>query len=153
MAKILSRTNFSKRFIAGSVSGIMLVSFFIYFESKQSKRSMNNVESTLTNAITKGETPSVQYHFFDEHQILDSFRRGYANIARAMEVDHNTTYHAFSVTKTFTALAVVQLAEKGVLHLDHPVERNLPQFPYGHEITIRQLLAHTAGIPNPIPLP
>jgi D-alanyl-D-alanine carboxypeptidase len=56
------------------------------------------------------------------------------------------------MTKTFTAAAVLQLAEQGKLRLDDPIGRYVPDVPYDKAITIRQLLTHTGGIPNPIPL-
>jgi D-alanyl-D-alanine carboxypeptidase len=46
----------------------------------------------------------------------------------------------------------LQLAERGALSLDRSAAHYLPDFPYSGDITIRQLLAHSAGIPNPIPL-
>jgi CubicO group peptidase (beta-lactamase class C family) len=63
-----------------------------------------------------------------------------------------TTLTAYSMTKTFTAVAVMQLVEQGKLKLDDEIDRSL-QTPYaGHRINIRHLLDHTAGLPNPIPL-
>ena len=63
-----------------------------------------------------------------------------------------TTLMAYSMTKTFTAVAVLQLVEQGNLGLNDQIDRYL-QTPYGgHHISIRQLLDHTSGIPNPIPL-
>ena len=57
------------------------------------------------------------------------------------------------MTKTFTAVAVLQLVEQGKLGLDDDIDRYLPATPYGGQhITIRQLLDHTSGLPNPIPL-
>ncbi len=46
----------------------------------------------------------------------------------------------------------MQLEEKGRLKIDEPVKQYLPDFPYSSDITIKQLLTHSAGIPNPIPL-
>jgi CubicO group peptidase (beta-lactamase class C family) len=60
---------------------------------------------------------------------------------------------AYSMTKTFTAIAILQLAEQGKLELGDVVDRYLPNAEYrGHGITLRQLLNHTSGAPNPIPL-
>ena len=65
----------------------------------------------------------------------------------------DTTLMAYSMTKTFTAVAVLQLVEKGKLELDGVTDLYLPDTPYdGRHITIRQLLDHTSGIPNPTPL-
>jgi CubicO group peptidase (beta-lactamase class C family) len=55
-----------------------------------------------------------------------------------------------SLSKSFTALAVMQLAEAGDLRLDDPVVRHLPEFamadPRAEQITIRQLLGHSSGM-------
>lgn len=53
-----------------------------------------------------------------------------------------------SITKPMTAIAIMQLYEKGRIDLDAPVQTYLPDFPLmsGHEITTRQLLSHTSGI-------
>jgi CubicO group peptidase (beta-lactamase class C family) len=67
-------------------------------------------------------------------------------------VNDKTTYNAFSITKTFTALAILQLAEQKKIDIEQPVKRYLADFQYSRDITIRQLLSHSAGIPNPIPL-
>lgn len=59
---------------------------------------------------------------------------------------------AYSMSKTFTAAAVVKLAEQGLLGIDDPVAKFLPWQPCGPAITVRQLLTHTGGLPNPLPL-
>lgn len=55
-------------------------------------------------------------------------------------------YFIGSTTKTYTAVTVLRLVEEGRLSLDDTVERFLPSFPRGSEITIRHLLEHTSGL-------
>src|SRR5262249_17983261 len=56
-------------------------------------------------------------------------------------------FHAASVSKPFTALAVALLAEQGRLSLDDDVRKYLPELPdYGRTITLRHLLQHTSGL-------
>ena len=60
---------------------------------------------------------------------------------------------AYSMSKTITAAAVLRLVETRRVGLDEPIERYLGSLqPYGPAITIRQLISHTSGVPNPIPL-
>ncbi|MDX6365060.1 MAG: hypothetical protein QOK30_136 [Nocardioidaceae bacterium] len=73
--------------------------------------------------------------------------------ASAGDVTVDTPIPVGSVTKSFTALAVMQLAEAGKLKLDEPVVRYLPTFTtadrsYSDRITVRELLSHTSGIPT-----
>jgi D-alanyl-D-alanine carboxypeptidase len=114
--------------------------------------TMNETENILGKEIEKDKTPSVQYYFFNKDSIQKSFQIGLADISVQKAVNRNTTYNAFSVTKTFTALAILQLAESGKIDINKPVTQYLPGFQYGTEITVKHLLAHSAGIPNPIPL-
>jgi D-alanyl-D-alanine carboxypeptidase len=51
-----------------------------------------------------------------------------------------------SITKTYTAVVILRLAEEGRLSLDDPVARFLPDFPDGALITVRHLLSHTSGL-------
>jgi CubicO group peptidase (beta-lactamase class C family) len=56
------------------------------------------------------------------------------------------------MSKTITAAATLQLVGAGQLRLDDPVTRYLADHPYGAAVTVRRLLSHTSGVPNPIPL-
>jgi D-alanyl-D-alanine carboxypeptidase len=113
---------------------------------------MQPVNTILKQEVEAKRTPSLQYRFFDTNTIIHRFNYGYAHVANQQKTDTQTTYNAYSVTKTFTALAVLQLAEQNKLQLDAPARNYFPDFPYTPDITIRNLLTHTAGIPNPIPL-
>lgn len=66
----------------------------------------------------------------------------------------DTIFDVASVSKLFTAIAVVQQVERGRLELDAPVARYIPQFAVNGKaaITLRQLLAHTSGLPAGLPL-
>jgi CubicO group peptidase (beta-lactamase class C family) len=59
-----------------------------------------------------------------------------------------TRFHVASVTKPFTAAAVLLLEERGKLSLDDSVSRHLPGYPNGDRIRIKHLVEQTAGIPN-----
>jgi len=96
--------------------------------------------------------PSVQYLFFDKDKEWFQFTLGLADVGRKINAAPSHRYHAFSTTKTFTALAVLQLAEANLIDIENPAKYYLPSFPYPDDITVKQLLAHTAGIPAPIPL-
>ena len=113
---------------------------------------MREIKQLIESEVKAGKTPSVQYYLFTKDQLLKEFRCGVADVANQTAISDEHTYNAYSVTKTFTALAILQLAEQKKLYIGDSVSSYLPQFPYGSAVTIRQLLNHTAGIPNPIPL-
>jgi len=112
----------------------------------------NEIDNILKTHVEKNNSPSVQYLFFNTDSVIHQFNYGLANVKEQKQTNNNTTYNAFSVSKTFTALAILQLAEQGKLNIDHSAKHYLNEFPYSQDITIRQLLAHTSGIPNPLPL-
>jgi len=116
------------------------------------KEQIKKVDKTLSKAVERNKTPSVQYIVFNQDSVAYRKQVGYSDIENKVVVDKSTTFNAFSITKTFTALAILQLAEKGKINIEHSASKYLPNFPYSKEITVKQLLTHSAGIPNPIPL-
>lgn len=113
---------------------------------------MKEIENELRKQVEEHHTPSIQYAFFDRDRVHHRYHFGLADVKNRIEANAQTTYHGFSTTKTFTAVAILQLAEQGKLALHDPVIKHLPDFLYASGTTIRHLLTHTAGIPNPVPL-
>jgi D-alanyl-D-alanine carboxypeptidase len=76
------------------------------------------------------------------------FARGYGLRDRSARLPANagTVYDIGSITKQFTATAVMLLVERRRIALDAPISRYLPDFPHGGEITIRELLNQTSGL-------
>lgn len=83
-------------------------------------------------------------------QIIYKKGFGLANMEWKIPNQPNTKFRLGSITKQFTALSILQLAEQGKLKLDVPISTYLPDYSKtnGDKITIHQLLTHTAGIPN-----
>lgn len=106
----------------------------------------------LIDAWTGRTTPGAAYVHFDRSRVIHERYAGVADVATQRPVNTRTSFHGFSVTKTMTALAVMQLARAGHLDLDDPVREHLPAMPYAEDIRVRHLLTHTAGLPNPLPL-
>lgn len=72
---------------------------------------------------------------------------GLANLETGTPITDSTVFEAASVTKQFTAAAILTLIDEGRLSLDDDVRTYFPQLPdYGHTITIRHLLTHTSGL-------
>ncbi|MFN0085988.1 MAG: serine hydrolase domain-containing protein [Blastocatellia bacterium] len=77
---------------------------------------------------------------------------GLANQEKQQPVDENTIYHWASITKTFTAIGIMQLRDRGLLKLDDPIVKYVPELKavrsnFGDigQITIKHLLTHSAG--------
>src|SRR5262249_5401568 len=78
------------------------------------------------------------------------FKRAYGMANYELQVPNSTAtrFHLASVSKPFTAMAILQLQEQGKLSVSDPVSRFVPEFPGGDRITVEHLLTHTSGIPN-----
>ena len=105
----------------------------------------------LQQQVDTNKMPGVQYVVVTADKVLFSGSAGLADIRNKVPMTPDSLMHGYSMTKTFTATAVLQLVTQQKLELDDPLSRYVPDHPYG-PVTIRQLLSHTSGIPNPIPL-
>jgi CubicO group peptidase (beta-lactamase class C family) len=77
---------------------------------------------------------------------------GMANVELDVPMREEMVFNIGSVTKQFTAVAILQLAEQGKLSLGDEISKYLPDYPPGgQKITVENLLTHTAGIPGPAP--
>lgn len=78
--------------------------------------------------------------------ILYRQARGMAEVELGVPMTPNQVFRIASITKSFTAALIVQMAERGEVALDAPAIRYLPDVPLDPRVTLRQLLGHTAGI-------
>ena len=78
------------------------------------------------------------------------FRRAYGMANYELQVPNTakTRFHIASVSKVFTAAAILQLQEQGLLGVTDRVSRFVPDFPNGDRITLDNLLTHSSGIPD-----
>lgn len=102
--------------------------------------------------------PGFSYGVVLDGVLLYSNSYGYSNLERKIEVDTKTLFRIASMSKSVTALAVLQLRDAGKLSLDDPMSKYLPEadgLTYlttdAPEITIRHLLTHGAGFPEDNP--
>lgn len=112
---------------------------------------MRQLEQAVQDLQQAGRMPGFQYVVVNARSTLAEWCAGYAELpSRLMAFD--TTMMAYSMSKTITAAAVLQLIERGSTGLEDTVSRYVPWQPYGNDVTVRRLLSHTGGLPNPIPL-
>lgn len=94
--------------------------------------------------------PALSIALSDESGIIWSEGFGEANREKKIPADGGTVYRVASLSKLFTAIGVMQLAEAGVVDIDAPVTNYLPDFqpenPFETEITLRQLMSHRSGL-------
>jgi CubicO group peptidase (beta-lactamase class C family) len=82
-----------------------------------------------------------------EGKVLYKRAYGMADLEARTAATTKTNYRLASVTKQFTAMSILMLAERGRLLIDNKITRFFPDYPaYGKDITIRELLTHTSGL-------
>ena len=95
----------------------------------------------------KPATPGAAVAVIRDGKLIYEKGYGLANLEFDIPIKPETVFHVASVTKQFTAMALVLLEEDGKLSIDDEVHKYLPELPdYGHKIAIRNLLQHTSGI-------
>jgi len=86
-------------------------------------------------------------------QVIVETGYGMANYEHDVPNDAQTKFRIGSLTKSFTAMVIMQLAEKKQLSVDDSLNKYLPDYPNGDTIRIIHLLTHTSGIPDHTELP
>ena len=85
----------------------------------------------------------------DQGEVVFDGSYGVTDLETNTPVTRNTNFRLASVSKQFTATAVLRLVDRGLIDLDDPITRFFPEFPaYGTEITVRHLLQHRSGLPD-----
>lgn len=112
--------------------------------------SAMNVEKTMDNLFQNfsgTNTPGAAVMVIKDAKPVFAKGYGVANLEKKTACSTNTNFRLASVTKQFTAMAILILAERGQLSLEDRMTNFFPEFPdYGKEITIRHLLTHTSGL-------
>ncbi len=111
-----------------------------------------SAEAHLDRLIQTRALPGIQYLVLDAQGLRFEYYGGHRNIGEALPVTAETTFMASSSTKVLTAAAILQLVEQGKVDLDTSLSRYYSDHPYGDQVTIRQLVNQSSGIPNPLPL-
>lgn len=133
IACIFSAWLFSSVVIAQSVSPAMLAT---------------KVDSLLSLSITDKD-PGGVVGVISNHQVIFKKAYGLMNLEYNLPNTETTAFNLASVSKQFTAYAILLLEQEGKLNLDDEAHKYLAWLPdYGHPITLRQLIHHTSGIPS-----
>ncbi len=97
-------------------------------------------------AATQGRSPGAAVLVTRDGQTLFERGYGYASIENQVKVTPATKFRIGSITKQFTAAAILRLQELGKLSVNDPLSKYMPDFPKGDAITLHHLLTHTSGL-------
>lgn len=108
------------------------------------------IEKTIPNLMEKGRIPGLSIAVVREGEVIYANGFGARDFERNLPATSDTLYGIGSVTKSFVALAIMQLLKQGKLGLDDPARKYIPLKigRPGKQITIKHLLTHSSGIPS-----
>ena len=154
------------------ISALFIFSIFFTLSCSHNKRNelltpayrVNLIDSLLNDTVSNHEIPGAVVFIKRNGKVVFHKAYGYRNLENKIPMRKNDIFRMASMTKALTAVAVLQLYERGWLFLDDKVSKYVPEFknpkvlidvlpdssftskPASGEITIRQLLTHTSGI-------
>ena len=99
----------------------------------------------MLEAQRSGRLPSISSAVFRGTEVEWSDAIGLADVEQGVQATPETQYACASITKTFTAVSILQLRDAGKLDLEDPLSRHLPDAAHGTP-TLRRLLSHASGL-------
>jgi D-alanyl-D-alanine carboxypeptidase len=113
------------------------------------QETLKTLGPALKTLVVQRGLPGLSLAITTREETLFLYSYGFANVEAQRAIDETVLFQIGSISKMFTALAVLQEAEKGRLELHAPVTKYLPWFTFGlGDITVHHLLTHTAGLPE-----
>ncbi|MBD0352729.1 MAG: beta-lactamase family protein [Flavisolibacter sp.] len=116
------------------------------------------VEKLYKEYADRFHFPALVFGVVGDGQLLYTGSTGYTDVAKKIPATTTSAFRIASMTKSFTALAILQLRDAGKLHLDDPVYTYIPEMKKLHylttdapPITVRHLMTHAAGFPEDNP--
>ncbi|MDP9955463.1 CubicO group peptidase (beta-lactamase class C family) [Epilithonimonas hungarica] len=125
---------------------LLLTGVILLLLVKISGQSKGKMIDDYFNTLVKNQQFSGNVLVIDNNEVVYERSFGFSDHTTKAPNTPEITFPIASISKIFTATAILQLKEKGLLKITDPVTKYLPEFPYS-EITIRHLLSHTSGLP------
>jgi CubicO group peptidase (beta-lactamase class C family) len=116
------------------------------------------IDQLMRDFAERQHVPGIAYGIIVDGRLVHAGTSGFRDLGSRAPVDTSTVFRIASMTKSFTALSILQLRDEGKLSLDDPAERYIPELATlkyatrdSPKITIRHLLSHSAGFPEDNP--
>lgn len=110
---------------------------------------VDKVDNAIKDLMQKNRIVGLQLAVIKDNAIVKTGHYGLASVEDSIAVDSQTIFSINSITKSFTAVAILQLVENGKLNLDEPISKYLDKLPKSWQnITVKQILTHKSGLPE-----
>jgi D-alanyl-D-alanine carboxypeptidase len=114
----------------------------------------DEIDHYITAQIQRLHIPGASLAIVRDGRIINAQGYGFANLELKAPATKDTVYEIGSISKQFTATAVMMLVEERKVHPDDPITKYFPEAPEAwRDITVRHLLNHTSGIQNHVAVP
>lgn len=124
-----------------------LYSFFILFSLHLTAQNLEQEIDAILNEQYEHEGPGATALIYKNGEVIYRKGFGYANLELGVKMQPEHVFEIGSITKQFTAIAILMLEEQGKLKVDDEITKFIPDYPTnGKTITIHHLLNHTSGI-------
>lgn len=115
-------------------------------------KAQESIDQIVDSYMSTNKIPGLSLAIIQNDSIKTLKAYGLSSIQHDAKVDVNTTFELASLTKQFTATAILKLQQDGKLHVNDYLHQYFPECPeHWKAITIKQLLWHTSGLPGMFP--
>lgn len=126
---------------------MVLIGLSFVFQSSIYAQSLESKVDSLLQEKYKSNAPGATFLISKNGKIIYKKAFGLSNLELNLPMHTENVFEIASITKQFTAIAILMLMEKGKLNLDDQLSTFIPDYPTnGYKITIHHLLTHTSGI-------
>src|SRR5450432_1742982 len=131
-----------------TIVALMLLGVTSVIQPEFGSVSQQRVDELVRATMMHQHLPGLSIAIARRGHVLYARGYGYRDVSKQIPADAATVYNIASNSKQFTATSIILLQQEGKLNLDDKLSRYLPEFTHGAQITLRELLTHTSGIPD-----
>jgi CubicO group peptidase (beta-lactamase class C family) len=137
-----------------TTAAIRLILLAAFMACSHSFAKADALDDRIRKFMDASHIPGLSLHVLRDGKVVKDAAYGFANLELKVKSKPESLYETGSTGKSFTAAAILLLAEQGKLSIDDPVRKHLPSVPEAWApITLRHLLTHTSGLPDYLTLP
>ncbi len=126
---------------------LFLLCFMLFLSITSDAQNLERkIDSLIQSEFKEANGPGGVFLVSQKGKAIYKKAFGMANLELDAQLNTNSVFQIGSITKQFTAIAILMLEEQGKLKVSDPVSKYIPAYPNGNNITIQHLLTHTSGI-------
>lgn len=124
----------------------LVLIFLISLANAYTQNLESQIDQLILKEFSNPKEPGGAFLVFKSGEVLYKKAFGLANLELGVKMTPEQVFQIGSMTKQFTAVAILMLEEQGKLNVEDPISNYIPDYPNGENIQISHLLSHTSGI-------